>query len=326
MTVRRTPAGLSRRAFAATAAGLAAGLAAPRAARAQKSVITFGSTNATSSNYALAVAMSKAIKKNLPNANVSMIETGASVDNVRRMTKQEIDFGLVMVDTMIQAASGSGPFRNHAVPDVAVLYAYDAVALQMAVRVDSGVTKPEDLAGKKFSAGIHGSGAEVLTHQIFDALGIRPNWVAGSVGDAVEGIQNRQLVGYSKYGVGAGLDATMRELLTSNPMRFIGLTPEQVKKVQAVVKGVAFEELPAGTIPGQPAVTTPVVLATYSTRTSTMDDATAFAIAKAINENRQFLIEVFPHLKNFDFRKQSLRTEELGLKLHPGAKKYWVSA
>ena len=52
-------------------------------ASAQKSTLTFGSTNATSSNYALAVAMSKAIKKELPNANVSMIETGASVDNVR---------------------------------------------------------------------------------------------------------------------------------------------------------------------------------------------------------------------------------------------------
>lgn len=325
MTVRRMQARLSRRAFATAAGTLALGLTGGRAARAQKSVITFGSTNSTSSNYALAVAMSKAIKQNLPNSNVTMIETGASVDNVRRMTKNEIDFGLVMVDTMIQAESGAGPFKNHAVPDVAVLYAYDAVALQMAVRIDSGVNKPEDLAGKKFSAGIRGSGAEVLTHQIFDTLGVKPQWVAGSVADAVEGIQNRQLVGYSKYGVGAGLDATMRELLTSNPMKFLGLSDAQVKKIQAVVKGVAFEELPADTIPGQPAVTTPVVLATYSTRLATMDDATAFAIAKAINENKQFLIEVFPHLKNFDFKKQSLRTEALGLKLHPGAKKYWMS-
>jgi TRAP transporter TAXI family solute receptor len=325
MTARRNTAPiLSRRAFSGTAAALAVGLAS-RAARAQKAVITFGSTNATSSNYALAVAMSKAIKKELPNANVSMIETGASVDNVRRMTKGEIDFGLVMLDTMIQAESGTGPFKNHAVPDVAVLYAYDAVSLQMAVRIDSKVNRVADLSGKKFSAGIHGSGAEVLTHQIFDALGVKPQWVAGSISDAVEGIQNRQLVGYSKYGVGAGLDATMRELLTSNPMKFVSLSEDEVKKLQTAVKGVAFEELPAGTIPGQPAATVPVVLATYSARTGTMDDATAYAIAKAIYENRQFLIDVFPHLKNFDFKKQSLKTESLGLRLHPGAKKYWMS-
>ncbi len=321
---RRPVLALSRRTLAGSAAALAAGLAS-WPARAQKGVITFGSTNATSSNYALAVAMSKAIKQELPNANVSMIETGASVDNVRRMTKGEIDFGLVMLDTMIQAESGAGPFKNHAVPDVAVLYAYDAVSLQMAVRVDATINRVADLAGKKFSAGIHGSGAEVLTHQIFDVLAVKPQWVAGSVSDAVEGIKNRQLVGYSKYGVGAGLDATMRELLTSNPMKFVSLSDDEVKKIQAVVKGVAFEELPAGTIPGEPAATVPVVLATYSARTATMDDATAYAICKAIYENRQFLIEVFPHLKNFDFKKQSLKVEALGVKLHPGAKKYWMS-
>jgi TRAP transporter TAXI family solute receptor len=327
-TSSRAAPTLSRRAFAAGTAlatgALASGLGGS-AAWAQKSVITFGSTNATSSHYALAVAMSKAIKQELPNANVSMIETGASVDNVRRMTKGEIDFGLVMLDTMVQAETGSGPFKNRAVPDMAVLYAYDSVSLQMAVRVDSKVERIADLTDKKFSAGIHGSGAEVLTHQIFDVLGVKPRWVAGSVSDAVQGIQNRQLVGYSKYGVGAGLDATMRELLTSNPMKFVSLSGDEVKKLQGKVKGVAFEELPAGTIPGEPAATVPVVLATYSARTGTMDDATAYAIAKAIYENRQFLIEVFPHLKNFDFKAQSLKVESLGVKLHPGARKYWMS-
>jgi TRAP-type uncharacterized transport system substrate-binding protein len=56
-----------------------------------------------------------------------------------------------------------------------------------------------------------------------------------------------------------------------------------------------------------------------------MDDATAFSVAKGIYENRQFLIDVFPHLKNMDFKQQALRTEKLGLKLHPGAKKFWLS-
>src|SRR3954468_11200661 len=57
-----------RRCFAASAL-LVLALVLP--ASAQKSTLTFGSTNATSSNYALAVAMSKAIKKDLPNTNVT---------------------------------------------------------------------------------------------------------------------------------------------------------------------------------------------------------------------------------------------------------------
>jgi len=301
-------------------------MAAGSPANAQKSSITFGSTNATSSNYALAVAMSKAIKKELPNSNVTMIETGASVDNIRRLTKGEIDFGLVMVDTSIHAIEGTGPFKDKAVNDLAVLYVHDVVTLQLVVRADAGVSSLKDLTGKKFSAGIRGSGAELLTRQMFQVLGIEPQWSPGSMQDAIEGTQNRQLAGYSKYGVGAGLDATLRELMISTPMKYLDFSPEQIALLQAKVKGVDFGKIPANTIPGQAEVTTPVVLGTYSTRLSAMDDATAFAVAKAINENRQLLIDVFPHLKDMNFKAEALKTEKLGLKLHPGAKKYWESA
>jgi hypothetical protein len=294
-------------------------------ALAQKSSITFGSTNSTSSHYAIAVAMSKAIKKNLPDANINVIETGASVDNIRRMVKGEIDFGLVMVDTSVQAQSGGGPFKDKAVTDLGVLYVYDVVVLNIGVRVDSGVNNLTDLKDKRFSAGIRGSGGELLTHEIFNAVGAQTIWVPGSLSDAVEGIANRQLVGYSKYGVGSGLDATMRELLTKTPMKFVNFTEEQKATVLAKVKGVDFATIPAETIPGQPAVLAPIVPATYSARIGVLDDATAFAITKAIYDNRQFLIDVFPHLKNFDFKKQALNVERLGLKLHPGARKFWDS-
>jgi TRAP transporter TAXI family solute receptor len=293
-------------------------------ALAQKATITMGATNATSSNYALAVAMSKVIKQNLPNANVTVVETGASVDNIRRMVKGEIDFGLTMVDTNVQATNGTGPFKDKAVTDIGVLYVYDLVVLNVAVRADSGVNTLADFKGKKFSAGIRGSGAELLTHEIFTALGVQPEWVPGSLKDAVEGIQNRQLVGYSKYGVGTGLDATMRELLTKTPMKFVNFSEDQKTAVLGKVKGVDFLTIPANVIPDHPAVLAPAVPATYSAR-STLDDATAYAIAKAIYDNRQFLIDVFPHLKNHDFKKQTLNAEKLGNKLHPGAKKFWES-
>lgn len=299
-------------------------LGAPGAA-AQTGSITFGSTNATSSNYALAVAMSKAIKKELPDQNVTMIETGASVDNVRRMVKGEINFGLVMADTMVLAQSGEGPFKGKTVDDLGVLYVHDVVSLQLVVRGDSGVTKLTDLAGRKFSAGIRGSGAELLTRQMFDVLGIAPVWSPGSIQDAVEGTQNKHLVGYSKYGVGTGLDSTLRELMLSTPMRYLDFDEKQQAAILAKIKGVDFGTVPAETIPGQGAIKTPVVLATYSARLSTMDEKTAFSVAKAINENRQMLIDVFPHLKAMDFKAVALKTEELGLKLHPGAKKYWSS-
>jgi TRAP transporter TAXI family solute receptor len=269
--------------------------------------------------------MVKAIKAGIPAANVSQIETGASVDNVRRLTKGEIDLGLIATDTGIQALTGTGPFAGgKAVDDLVALYSYDVSVLNVAVSQDSKVASLKELTGKKFNPGIRGSGAELLTREVFRTLGVEPAWVPGTVKDAAEGIQNRQIAGYSKYGPGAGIDATLRELMVTTPMRLLTFDADQQAKITATVKGVSFAQIP-NVMQGLPVVTTPAVLIVYGTRAALMDDETAFAIAKAIYDNRQFLVEAWPHLKDFDFKAQALAAEKVGIKLHPGAKKFWDS-
>ena len=299
-------------------------LATPASAAA-KGTVTLGATNSTSRHYVVSVAMGKAIQAGMKIPNVSVLETGASVDNIRRLSRGEIDIGLVALDSGIQAVEGTGSFSGKAVADLAAVYAYDVSVLNVAVRADAGVSSLKDLSGKKFNAGIRGSGAEMLTRESFAMLGIEPSWSPGTVKDAVEGIQNRQVVGYAKYGTGTGIDATLRELMTSTDMRLVGFSADERKKVQEKVKGVDFVTLPENLIPNQSSIMTPAVPITYSARTGTMDDDTAYGIAKAIYENRAMLIEAWPHLANFDFRQQALNVEKIGFKLHPGAKRFWES-
>jgi TRAP transporter TAXI family solute receptor len=310
----------ARLALCAVAVAMAVGAHA-----APKSTIVLGSTNATSSHYTVSAAMVKAIKAGIPAANVSQIETGASVDNVRRLAKGEIDLGLIATDTGIQALTGNGPFAGgKAVDDLVALYAYDVSVLNVAVSQDSKVASLKDLQGRKFNPGIRGSGAELLTREVFKTLGIEPSFVPGTVKDAAEGIQNRQIVGYSKYGPGRGVDATLRELIVTTPMRLLSFDAEAQQKVLGAVKGVNFAQIP-NVMEGAPAVTTPAVLIVYGTRQSLMDDETAYAIAKSIYDHRQYLVEAWPHLKDFDFKAQALAAEKVGIKLHPGAKKFWES-
>ncbi|MEP7062750.1 MAG: TAXI family TRAP transporter solute-binding subunit [Betaproteobacteria bacterium] len=310
---------------AVTAGVVAACIVAGPAIAAPKGTIVLGSTNSTSSHYVVSAAMVKAIKAGIPAANVSQIETGASVDNVRRLGKGEIDLGLIATDTGIQALTGTGPFAGgKGVDDLVALYAYDVSVLNVAVSADSKVTSVTELAGKKFNPGIRGSGAETLTREVFRILGVEPAWVPGTVKDAAEGIQNRQIVGYSKYGPGEGVDATLRELMVTTPMRLLGFDVAQQSKVMAQVKGVNFVQIP-NVMTGQPPVSAPAVLIVYGTRTSLMDDETAYAIAKSIYDHRAFLVEAWPHLKNFDFKAQALAAEKVGVKLHPGAKRFWES-
>lgn len=305
------------------ALAVVAGVALPAAAQVKQQLV-LGSTNSTSSHYTVSAAMAKAIKAGIPSANVSLIETGASVDNVRRLTRNEIDLGLIATDTAIQAITASGPFAGRNVDDLVAVYAYDVSVLNVAVTQESKVVSLKDLHGKRFNPGIRGSGAELLTRQVFGALGIEPNWAPGTVKDATEAIQNRQIVGYSKYGPGMGVDSTLRELMVTTPMRLLSFDAEQQARILSNVRGVTFTKI-QNVMQGEASVNAPAVLIVYGTRRSQMNDETAFAVAKAIHEHRQVLIDAWPHLKDFDFRAQALAAEKVGVPLHPGAKKFWDS-
>lgn len=288
--------------------------------------LSLGSTNATSSHYQIAVAMGQAIEAGIPGATATVVETGASVDNVRRLVREEIDLGLVAGDVFVQARQGIGQFEGNAVEDLVALYPYDNSVINIAVRADSGITTLEELNGKPFTPGIRGSGGELLITQSFKLFGIEPNYIYGTVTDAIEGVVNNQMVGYSKYAAAARVDATLQELMTSTDMRILGFTPEEQKLVVDNVPGVGFTTLPEGFIEGNPEVTTPSVPIVYATRLSLMDDETARQVAEAIGENKQILVNVWPQLADYDFKKSILSTVDIGIAVHPGALSYWESA
>ncbi|WP_436639723.1 TAXI family TRAP transporter solute-binding subunit [Microbaculum sp. FT89] len=311
-----------RRTLLGAAMCLAAGTLSPAAAQ----TFSLGSTNATSSHYQIAVAMAQAIEAGIPDSTATVVETGASVDNVRRLVRGEIDLGLVAGDVFVQAKQGIGQFEGHAVEDLVALYPYNDSVINIAVRADSGITTLEELDGKKFTPGIRGSGGELLITQSFEQFGINPDYVYGTVTDAIEGVRNDQLVGYSKYAAANRVDSTLQELMTSVDMRILGFTPEQQKLVAEKIPGVGFTTLPAGFIKDNPAVVTPSVPIVYATRLSLMDDETARKVAQAIGENKQILIDVWPQLADYDFKGSILSTVGIGIEVHPGAMSYWESA
>lgn len=285
--------------------------------------LSLGSTNSTSSHYQIAVAMAQAIEAGMPGTTVTVVETGASVDNVRRLVRGEIDLGLVAGDVFVQARLGLGQFEGNPVEDLVALYPYSDSVLNVAVRADSGITDLSGLDGRSFSPGIRGSGAELLITTSLALFGVEPDYVYGTVTDAVEGTRNQQLVGYSKYGAADRLDATLRELMTSVDMRILGFTPEQQALVRANIPGVGFATLPADFIPGNPEVATPSVPIVYATRLSLMDDETAARVAAGIGDHRQILVDVWPQLADYNFGASMLASDEAGITVHPGARPYW---
>lgn len=308
-----------------TLARLAA-VAALWPAAASAADLTMGTTSPTSSHFTISVAMSQALEKGMDDTSVTVIETGASVDNVLRLMREEIDLGLATTDILLSAREGKGKFDGNPVPDLVALYPYSSSVVLIAVREDAGVETLADLDGKKFNPGIRGSAAEAMTTGALSAFGIEPEYVHGTVGDAVEGISNRQIVGYSKYAAGDSVDATLQQLLTSTPMRLLGFDEEQQAQLKETTDGLTFATLPAGFIRGSQEVAVPRMNVFFLTRTGVMDEDTAYAVAKALHENMDILVEAWPQLDGYDMAADAVATMEAGVPYHPGAERYWRDA
>ncbi len=147
-------------------------LAFPGISEAKKKYIFFGASAATSSHYAYVVGAAKAINKYVPDVKANVVETGASVDNIKRIGAGEIDIGIGSMKTMYEAWGGLARWKNKPVKDLRLLWLYAIGIDFIVVREDSGVKKLEDLNGKKFNPGIRGSATEATTKQIFKILGI----------------------------------------------------------------------------------------------------------------------------------------------------------
>lgn len=227
-------------------------LSFPTESEARKQYMFFGASAATSSHYAYVVGATKAINKYVPDVKANVVETGASVDNIKRISSGEIDFGIGSMKTMYEAREGLTRWKNKPMKDLRLLWLYAIGIDFIVVREDSGVKTVEDLTGKRFNPGMRGSASEATTKQIFDILGVKPIYHVGATSDAVKAIKDNRIVGYVKTGVGTQLDASTLDIMTLTKLRLIPLTKKHMDKIKAAIPYVSFITIPAGGIKALP--------------------------------------------------------------------------
>jgi len=298
-----------------------AALALPPAgpALAQKKKVAMGCTQTVSSQYAYCVGQAKAINTLSADLNVIVVETGATLDNLKRMAKNQIDYGLVTPAMVYLAHQGLEPFKGAPMPDVRNLWNYIVSANYLSVRADSGVQTPADLTGRKFNPGMRGSATEKEIELALSVLGIKPEFVRGGTADATDAMQDKRIVGYAKSGSGLALDASTMDIATYTPIRVLEFTEEQMKRVRAVAPYMAWVKVPAGTIKGMGEFWTPSTVVGFATLKSMPDDV-AYKIVKAVMEGQEYQRAAFKGMT--DDLVGLTMTQSLS-PLHAGAIKYY---
>ena len=283
-----------------------------------KDKLLIGSTSASSSQYGYFVALSQLINSKVPNVESAVVETGATVDNLRRIDRRQIDMGLVTTNVGYQAYVGEGAFAGKKV-DNRLLFVYSGAPQNVIVRGDSNVKSIAELAGKRFNPGLKGSATEKTAEAVFKALGIAPDYVRGSTTDIVDAMKDSRVIGTVKSGAGNKLDGSTLDIATFTPIRVLSLSPEQKKIVADKFPDLSVVDVPAGAADGIPAYSTWSFGLAVHARTD-LPEETAYQIAKAVFEDKTVQVGALSSLKGLDLLKMTV--ENGTIPLHPGVIRY----
>jgi TRAP transporter TAXI family solute receptor len=293
-------------------------LATPAAAQTQK--LAIGTTSASSSHYGYFVAVSKLINEKVEGVEANVVETGATLDNLRRLQRDQVDLGLVTTNVAYDAFNGNDDFEGKAYKPL-MLWVYASAPQNVVVRKDAGVSTLEDLAGKDFNPGISGSATESTAEKIFALLGIEPDWARGSTGDIVNQIKDNRVIGYVKSGSGKRLDASSIDIATLTPISIVGLSDPQAVKVRESFPNLSVVEVTdnqAGE--GYPAYKT-WAFGVAAVAQPDLDEETAYQITKAVIEDQTAQAAAFSGLKGSDIPAMTMELSTIPL--HPGAVRYY---
>ncbi len=283
---------------------------------AQKMLI--GSTSASSSHYGYFVAVSQVINSKA-GLETSVVETGATVDNLRRIARNQVDLGLVTTNVMAQAYYGKQSFAGKPVK-AKLLWVYVIAPQNVIVRKDSNIEKITDLTGKKFNPGMKGSATEKTSEAVFKTLGINPDYYRGSTTNIVTAIKDNNITGYVKSGAGLKLDASTRDISTFTPISILTLTTEQISLIQKELPEISIVNVPGGSGSGIGAYTT-WGFAVACAAGLNLDEESAYRIVKAICEDKSVQGSAMSSVKNADFVEMTLKYATSPL--HPGAIRYF---
>jgi len=284
---------------------------------AQKMLI--GSTSASSSHYGYFVAVSQVINEKVAGLDTSVVETGATVDNLRRFARKQIDLGLVTTNVLSQAYYGKQDFKDRPVKSK-LLWVYVIAPQNAIVRKDSGITDLTGLNGQRFNPGLKGSATEKTTEAVFKVLGITPDYVRGSTTDIVTAVKDNHIRGYVKSGAGMKIDASSRDISTFTPITILSLSADQSGRIQSELPEVSIVDVPAGAGPDIGPYTTWGFAVACSAGLG-LDEETAYKIVKAICEDKTVQAAAMASVKGADFVEMTLKYATSPL--HPGAIKYF---
>lgn len=296
---------------------------AASAAPAQDKTIAVATGGTGGIFYPLGGGIANMLSKKLTHVQATAEVTGGSVDNIKLLESGQADLGFMTGDVAADAVRGEGKFKKP-VPLRTIVAIYSS-PVHVVTIAGTGIEKFGDLKGKRISSGAPGSATETQTFRLLEAAGLDKDKDVKrerlSVSESASALKDRKI---DAFFWGGGVPTAAVTDLAASP----GVTIKLIEidhLLEPIVKkyGQIFAPsiIKAGSYPGQTADSRGFAAWNQVMATDRMSDEMAYAITRAIFENKQDLVEVHKEALNINLATQT--AAESPAPYHSGALKYF---
>lgn len=302
----------STRLFAAAAAAFLAAAASPALAQG----FNLGAVPTGTGWYFGISETARVISENTP-YEITVRESGGTRENAIRIGRGEIDLAFTEALVAYELYNGIGRFEEEHNPDFRMLFPIAQSTMHWAVGADTGIETVEDLEGQPFNPSTIGGGGEYITEQVFNVLGIQPDYQRMRLADAAEAVMDGRIVGLSYNAIPPNPSFT--EVHTNRPLRLLEISDEQFERVAAELPFLAQTVVPAEAYAGMPDTQTIGIFMSVGVNAD-FDDEAAYEMTKAFWENHDEVARSFPAAQGVT---PEMAVEVATYPIHPGAARYY---
>ncbi|MEL7649314.1 MAG: TAXI family TRAP transporter solute-binding subunit [Sedimentibacter sp.] len=248
--------------------------------------------------------------------------TGASVENINLILNGDAELAIVMSDSVAQAYGAFGAFEGKTpAEDLRCILGLYPNYVQLVTTKDTGITKFEDLKGKKVGVGAPNSGVELNARMMYEAHGMtyedsKVDYL--NYGEAIDQMKNGLV---DAVFVTSGIpNATVMELGTAADIVVVPIEGEGLKNLTEKYPFFVPDVIPADTYGTDTDVNT-VTVRNIMLVSKDLPDEVVYDLTKGIFEN----IEDIKASHATAAKHISLENSHIGVDIpfHPGAVKYY---
>lgn len=250
--------------------------------------------------------------------------TGGSVENIRSVVAGTMEMGLSQADVAYWSFFGTGSFEGkkpeQTLRALANLFPEN---IHLIARADAGIKTPADLTGKRISLGGPGSGSRIDARLILTAFGLK--FTAMKLFELeLEASADALVAGeIDAFFLVSGAPAlAVQDLAEQVELSFVPITGPIADKLAKIFPFFTKGTIPGGLYGNNPSTETLDVGAILVARED-MEDDLAYGIVRAIwhPNTAPLLANGHPRAR---FMSLTRAVTGIGLKLHPGAVRYYV--